>query len=438
MIQGIEVAGGFPLRGEVRVDGDKSISHRAIMFGAIADGVTRVQNLLLGEDVMATVAAFRAMGVEIRQDGREFLINGAGMEGLHRPGKALDMGNSGTAFRLLAGILCGQKWPVTLTGDASLRGRPMDRIIAPLSEMGAWFESDAGRPPLTVHPPGEVQAIRYELPMASAQVKSAVLLAGLYARGNTEVHEPAPTRDHTERMLRGFGYPVRRNGDWISLTGGGRLGAREVDVPSDLSSAAFFIVGALIAPGSEILLRRVGINPSRDGVLRILRRMSADISLENQQEVGGEPLADLRVRHSRLQAVDLDAGDVALAVDEIPVLAVAAACAEGVTTIRGAEELRVKESDRIRTTVAGLTALGVEVLEHPDGMSITGGRVAGGVVESGGDHRIAMAFAMAASAAGSAVRVMDTACINTSFPGFLDLARSAGMAISELPLPGPG
>ena len=436
MIQGIEVAGGIPLAGEVRVDGDKSISHRAIMFGAIADGITKVRNLLLGEDVMATVAAFRAMGVEIRQEGPDILVNGVGMEGLRPPGKALDMGNSGTAFRLLAGILCGQKWSVTLTGDASLRSRPMDRIIAPLSRMGARFESSEGRPPVTIHPPGVLDAIRYELPMASAQVKSAVLLAGLYARGSTEVHEPAPTRDHTERMLQGFGYRILRNGNWISLTGGGRLNAREVDVPSDLSSAAFFIVGALITPGSELLLHRVGINPSRDGVLRILRRMSADITLENRHEVGGEPVADLRVRHSRLQAVDLDAGDIALAVDEVPVLAVAAACAEGVTRIRGAEELRVKESDRIRTTVEGLSALGVKVLEHPDGMSITGGRVSGGVVESRGDHRIAMAFAMAAGA-GSAVRIMDTTCINTSFPGFIALARAAGMSVSDLRSHGP-
>lgn len=438
MVQGIEVAGGVPLRGEVRVDGDKSISHRTVMLGAVADGVTRVRNLLLGEDVLATVAAFRNMGVEIRQDAGELLIHGVGMEGLRNPGKELDMGNSGTAFRLLAGILCGQKWPVTLTGDASLSRRPMDRIIAPLTRMGARFESRDGRPPVTIHPPGAPEAIRYELPMASAQVKSAVLLAGMYARGETSVHEPAPTRDHTERMLRGFGYSVKRDGNWISLSGGGRLRARDMDVPSDLSSAAFFIVGALTTPGSEILLPRVGVNPSRDGLLRILRRMSADISLENLHEVGGEPVADLRVRHSRLRAVDLDAGDIALAVDEVPALAVTAACAQGVTRIRGAEELRVKESDRIRSTVAGLAALGVKVDEHPDGMTITGGRVTGGIVDSRGDHRIAMAFAMAAGAAGSPVRITDTACINTSFPGFIDLARKAGMPVSQVRLSASG
>lgn len=431
MVETLEIIGGSPLTGEVRVDGDKSISHRAIMFGAIADGVTRVRNLLQGEDVLATVAAFRAMGVSIVEDSLGYEVHGAGVDGLVRPDTPLDMGNSGTAFRLLTGLLCGQRWPVTLTGDASLSSRPMGRIIQPLEMMGASFDSNEGKPPVAIHPVRGLQAIRYRMPMASAQVKSAVLLAGIYADGETAVMEPAPTRDHTERMLRGFGYEVRRDGDWISLSGGGRLRACDVEVPADLSSATFFLLGALISPGSEVVLPGVGINPTRDGVLRILRRMAADIHIENPREAGGEPVADLRVKHSALRAVDLDAGDVALAVDEIPSIAIAAACADGTTRIRGAEELRVKESDRIRTTVAGLRALGVAVEEHADGMTIVGGGFRAGEVHSEGDHRIAMAFAMAGNTVPQGVTIHDTACINTSFPRFTALSGEAGMVIRQ-------
>ena len=428
-MQSLEITARRPLVGEIHVDGDKSISHRAVMFGAIADGTTRVSNLLQGEDVKATIAAFHAMGVQIREEDGICLVDGVGVGGLERPSAPLDMGNSGTALRLLAGILCGQRWQSTLTGDASLSSRPMGRIITPLSKMGAAFESREGKPPLTIIPPRALTPIRYELPMASAQVKSAVLLAGLYANGETAVREPAPTRDHTERMLRGFGYPVSRKGDWIALEGGGRLEARDVSVPADLSSATFFILGALISPGSELLLPRVGINPTRDGVLRILARMGADIEVTNAHEVEGEPVADLQVRNGPLHAVELDAGDVALAVDEVPALSVAAAFAQGVTKIRGAGELRVKESDRISTTVAGLRALGVPVDEHDDGMTIHGGRPTGGEVHSHGDHRIAMAFAMAGNAARGPVRIRDTACIDTSFPGFIRLAGKAGMSL---------
>jgi 3-phosphoshikimate 1-carboxyvinyltransferase len=430
-VESIEIIGANSLAGEVRVDGDKSISHRAVMFGALAEGTTRIGNLLKGEDVLATMAAFRAMGVDIREQDGEVLIEGVGMAGLSPPPGPLDMGNSGTALRLLSGILCGQRWETTLTGDASLSSRPMGRIITPLSLMGAEFSSREGRPPLTIRPPERLVPIRYELPMASAQVKSAVLLAGLYTDGETAVKEPAPTRDHTERMLRGFDYPVAVDGDWITLRGGGRLVGREVVVPADLSSATFFILGGLISPGSGLVLPAVGVNPTRDGVLRILRRMGADIRVVNPREVSGEPVADLHVSHSRLHGVDLDAGDIALAVDEVPALAVAAACAEGVTRIQGAEELRVKESDRISTTVAGLRALGISVSEQPDGMTITGGRLAGGEVDSHGDHRIAMAFAMAGNAATGTVRIRNTSCIGTSFPGFAESAKGAGMALRE-------
>jgi 3-phosphoshikimate 1-carboxyvinyltransferase len=320
-----------------------------------------------------------------------------------------------------------------MSGDQSLNNRPMARIIDPLVEMGARIESHDGKPPLTVgfarRDHEKLHGIRYAMPIASAQVKSAVLLAGMYADGITRVKEPRPTRDHTERMLNGFGYPVKSDGGWISLEGGGKLVATDITVPADLSSATFFLLAAVISGDAGLLLRGVGVNPSRNGVLPLLNRMEANISLENQCDVGGEPVADLKVASSGLRAIDIGAADVALAVDEIPAIAVAAACAEGVTRISGAEELRVKESDRIATTVAGLKALGVEVEEHADGMTIQGGPIQGGVVDSHGDHRIAMAFAMAGNIARDPVRIRNVDCVATSFPGFDTLARSMGMSI---------
>ena len=422
---------GGQLRGELKVDGDKSISHRAIMFGSIAKGKTRIKSILEGEDVLATIAAFRKMGVEIRKQDDEYTVEGVGLSGLKQPASALDMGNSGTAFRLLTGLICGRPWPVTLCGDASLSGRPMGRIINPLSEMGAVFDSHEGKPPVTVKPVNKLNGIRYELPMASAQVKSAVLLAGLSADGETAVKEPKPTRDHTERMLRGFGYTVNRKDDWISLQGGGLLEACDIDIPSDLSSATFFIVATLISPGSEIYLKNVGINPSRAGVLSILQRMGGNITLENQRVVGGEPVADILVKHSELLGIDINSDDVALAVDEIPAIAIAAACAQGETHIRGAEELRVKESDRIATTVAGLRALQIEVDEVTDGMSIKGGDFRSGTVDSTGDHRIAMAFTVAGNVAKEQVKIENVDCIATSFPGFLTLGNHCGLRIQQ-------
>jgi 3-phosphoshikimate 1-carboxyvinyltransferase len=423
---------GGVISGEARVPGDKSISHRSIMLGALAEGTTRVSGFLEGEDALATVAAFRAMGVAIEgpEDG-EVAVHGVGLHGLRAPAAALDMGNSGTSMRLIAGLLAGQDFHSELTGDVSLRKRPMGRVIDPLRLMGASIDGSAdGRPPLRVHGGQKLQGIHYDLPMASAQVKSCVLLAGLYAEGRTSVTEPAPTRDHTERMLRGFGYDVRNDDGVISLEGGGRLQATEIDVPADISSAAFFLVAASIAPGSDLLLTHVGINPTRVGVINILQLMGADITLKNHREVGGEPVADIHVRHAPLVGIEIPLDQVPLAIDEFPVLFIAAACATGRTVLRGAEELRVKESDRIAAMAEGLTTLGVhnEVLE--DGIIIDGGSLGGGVIHTYHDHRIAMSFAIAALRASEEIRILDCDPVGTSFPGFDALARGLGLQIT--------
>ena len=423
---------GGVISGEARVPGDKSISHRSIMLGALAEGTTRVSGFLEGEDALATVAAFRALGVAIEgpEDG-EVAVHGVGLHGLRAASAPLDMGNSGTSMRLLAGLLAGQGFASELTGDVSLCKRPMGRVIDPLRLMGASIDGSAeGRPPLRVQGGKTLQGIHYDLPMASAQVKSCVLLAGLYAEGRTSVTEPAPTRDHTERMLRGFGYDVRNDDGVISLEGGGRLQATEIDVPADISSAAFFLVAASIAPGSDLLLTHVGINPTRVGVINILQLMGADITLKNHREVGGEPVADIHVRHAPLAGIEIPLDQVPLAIDEFPVLFIAAACATGRTVLRGAEELRVKESDRIAAMAEGLTTLGVhnEVLE--DGIIIDGGSLGGGVIHTYHDHRIAMSFAIAALRASEEIRILDCDPVGTSFPGFDALARGLGLQIT--------
>lgn len=423
---------GGVISGEVRVPGDKSISHRAIMLGALAEGVTRVNGFLEGEDALATVAAFRAMGVVIEgPDDGELAVHGVGLHGLQAPAGSLDMGNSGTSIRLLAGLLAGQAFSTELTGDVSLCKRPMGRVIDPLRLMGARIEgAGAGTPPLRVSGGQRLHGIHYDLPMASAQVKSCVLLAGLYAEGKTSVTEPAPTRDHTERMLRGFGYPVVTENAVISLEGGGRLQATDIDVPADISSAAFFLVAASIAPDSDLLLTHVGINPTRTGVITILKLMGADITLKNQREVGGEPVADIRVRHAPLQGIEIPRDQVPLAIDEFPALFIAAACARGRTVLRGAEELRVKESDRIAAMAAGLVTLGVHCEVLADGIIIEGGALGGGVIDTFHDHRIAMSFAIAALRAEDVIRVLDCDHVSTSFPGFDALARGLGLQIS--------
>jgi 3-phosphoshikimate 1-carboxyvinyltransferase len=424
---------GGHLAGRLRVPGDKSISHRAVMLGAIAQGATRIRGLLEGDDVLATLAAFRSMGVQAEgPQAGELTVHGVGPGGLQAPAAALDLGNSGTAMRLLCGLLCGQGFDSTLTGDESLVRRPMGRVADPLRSMGAQIDCAEGDlPPLRIKGGQPLHGIDYRLPVASAQVKSAILLAGLYADGETAVEEPAPTRDHTERMLAGFGYPVERDGDRISLRGGGTLQGRDIEVPGDISSAAFFLVGASVAEGSDLVLENIGINPTRTGVLNILCQMGADITLANEREVGGEPVADIRVRSARLRGIHIPESDVPLAIDEFPALFVAAAAAEGRTVLTGAEELRVKESDRIAVMADGLRRLGVSVEETADGAIIQGrDGFEAGEVHSHGDHRVAMAFAMAALRARGELRIRDCRNVATSFPGFVALAGRAGLGVS--------
>lgn len=422
---------GGAVNGTVRVPGDKSISHRSIMFGAIADGTTTVEGFLEGEDALSTLKAFQAMGVEIEgPDAGRVTIHGVGRDGLQAPAGELYMGNSGTSMRLLAGLLAGQPFDVTMTGDVSLSKRPMERVAAPLREMGAVVETaEGGRPPLTLRGGQQLKAIDYVLPMASAQVKSCVLLAGMYAEGETRTTEPAPTRDHSERMLKGFGYPVVVNGATATLSGGHRLKAVHIDVPADISSAAFFMVAASIAPGADLTLQHVGINPTRVGIINILREMGGDITLSNEREVGGEPVADIRVRYAPLKGIDIPEEQVPLAIDEFPVLFVAAACAEGRTVLRGAEELRVKESDRIQVMADGLVSLGVNAQATPDGIIIDGGPIGGGRVNSHHDHRIAMSFSVAALRASDTIHIEDCDNVATSFPNFVELATQVGMRI---------
>lgn len=424
---------GGSLSGRIRVPGDKSISHRSIMLGSLAEGVTQVEGFLEGEDALATLQAFRDMGVVIEGPHHgKVTIHGVGLNGLQPPPGPLYLGNSGTSMRLLSGLLAAQPFDTVLTGDASLSKRPMNRVAKPLREMGAVIETGPeGRPPLTIRGGQRLTGMSYDMPMASAQVKSCLLLAGLYAAGETSVTEPAPTRDHTERMLRGFGYPVTVDGNVASVESGHKLSATHIEVPADISSAAFFLVAASIAEGSELVLEHVGINPTRTGVIDILKLMGADLTLENQREVGGEPVADIRVRAAKLKGIDIPEDLVPLAIDEFPVLFVAAACAEGRTVLRGAEELRVKESDRIQVMADGLIALGVKAEPTPDGIIIEGGPIGGGEVWSHGDHRIAMSFSVASLRATAPIRIHDCANVATSFPNFLGLAAGAGIRVAE-------
>lgn len=422
---------GGQLTGEHRVPGDKSMSHRAVMLGSLAEGVTEVAGFLEGEDALRTIAAFRQMGVAI--DGPKagsLSISGVGLNGLSAPQQPLDLGNAGTGMRLFAGILSGQDFDSELIGDASLMQRPMGRVIYPLSKMGARIDSlPEGRPPLVISGGQTLQGIHYDLPIASAQVKSCVLLAGLYAKGRTSVTEPAPTRDHTERMLSGFGYDVDTTNGVIGLDGGGRLVGTSIDIPADVSSAAFLLVGASIAPGSDVLLKHVGMNPTRVGVLNILTLMGADISVLNPREIGGEPVADLHVRYAPLHGIDIPEDEVPLAIDEFPVLFIAAACATGTTILRGASELRVKESDRIAAMAEGLSTLGIKNEPTPDGIVIEGGKLEGGSINTFHDHRIAMAFAIAGLRASAEIEVLDCDHVATSFPGFAELISSAGLKL---------
>jgi 3-phosphoshikimate 1-carboxyvinyltransferase len=408
------------------------------MFAAIADGVSRIEGFLEGEDTRATAAVFAQLGVRVESPGPGVrIVHGVGVDGLRPATAALDCGNAGTAMRLLAGLLAGQRFDSVLVGDASLSRRPMGRVIDPLAAMGAHIESSGGLPPLRVAGAQRLHAIDYLLPVASAQVKSALLLAALYADGETRLRETHPTRDYTERMLRSFGVEIDFAPGHAALRGGQRLHSTNIRVPADFSSAAFFVVAATLVPGSELRLRGVGINPRRTGLLHALRAMGADIREVHADEgkvpvqATDEAVADLVVRHAPLHGIELPIAHVADMIDEFPALFVAAACATGRTTIRGATELRVKESDRIATMAAGLRALGITVDETPDGATIHGGVLRGGSIDSHGDHRVAMAFAVAAQCAGGDVRIDDVANVSTSFPGFDTLAREVGFGLRD-------
>lgn len=414
----------------VTVPGDKSVSHRALMLGSIAEGRTEVSGFLTGEDCLATLAVMRALGVDIQQpSATELSIDGVGLRGLQAPDRDLDLGNSGTAMRLMTGLLSGQSFDSVLTGDESLTARPMERIIKPLTQMGATIESHDGRPPLAIRATDRLRGISYQTPMASAQVKSAVLLGGLYADGETSVTEPAVTRDHTERMLRSMGVTVTSIDGTVSLTGGQQLRGCQVNVPADLSSAAFVMLAALLAENADIQIRNVGVNPTRTGIISILQSMGADISLENDQLLGEEPVADIRVRSSKLHGGRVDASLVSLAIDEFPVLFVAAAAASGKTEFSGIGELRVKESDRISAMADAFGNLGIQVDETDDGAVVHGGHFNGGTVQSHGDHRVAMSLALAGTIAADEVIVEDVNAVDTSFPGFCECMTAIGAQI---------
>ncbi|WP_114241035.1 3-phosphoshikimate 1-carboxyvinyltransferase [Dyella sp. C9] len=422
---------GRALHGSVRVPGDKSVSHRALMLGALADGTSHIRGFLEGEDTRATAKVLQQLGVRIEApaDG-ERVVHGVGLHGLRGTAHALDCGNAGTGMRLLAGLLAGQAFDSTLVGDESLSRRPMRRVTEPLARMGARIDTQDGLPPLQVRGGQPLRGISYTLPVASAQVKSALLLAGLYAQGETEVIEPHPTRDYTERMLAAFGWPIAFEPGRARLSGGHALRATDVDVPADFSSAAFFLVAASLVPGSALRLPSVGLNPRRTGLLQVLRLMGADIRVENERESGGEPVGDLVVRHAPLHGIKLPEALVPDMIDEFPALFVAAAAAKGRTVVRGAAELRVKESDRIASMANGLRALGVSIEEAPDGATIEGGVIGGGNIDSHGDHRIAMSFAVAGLVADAPVHIGDCANVATSFPGFTTLANGCGFQLT--------
>jgi 3-phosphoshikimate 1-carboxyvinyltransferase len=429
------VAGpGGKIEGELTVPGDKSISHRALMFGGIAEGDTEITGFLAGEDCLATLRALQSLGVRIERPEEEHVfVHGVGPDGLRPAAAALDMGNAGTAIRLFMGLLAPQRFNSTLIGDESLMRRPMERVAGPLRMMGANIQTHDGKPPVEIHASPGMRAIDYTLPVASAQVKSAILLAGLQSFGRTHVTEPAPSRDHTERMLASFGVEVLREGATVAIEGGQTLRGTHVRVPGDFSSAAFFIVAGCLAAENGLLLRNVGVNPTRTGLIEMLRQMGADIRVHPQAtaDANGEPIADIEVRKSRLRGIKVPESLVPLSIDEFPVFFVAAACAEGETLVRGALELRVKESDRLAAMAQGLTALGVENQLLADGLWIRGtDRFGGGTIDSHGDHRIAMSFAIASLKARAPIEILDVANVATSFPGFVTLARKAGLQIA--------
>ena len=414
------------LKGTMAVPGDKSISHRAVMLGALAEGVTEIRNFLMGEDCLSTIKCFKAMGVEINQESEVITVHGKGLDGLQEPVEVLDCGNSGTTTRLMLGILSGQPFFSVLTGDDSLRRRPMGRVVNPLSQMGArlYGRRDNTLLPLAVQG-GGLQPIHYQTPVASAQVKSAILFAGLFACGVTVVEEPTTSRDHTERMLKHFGAKIDVYDKIIAVNGLPNLTGCRVNVPGDISSAAFFMVAAAIVPGSDVTITGVGINPTRDGILEVLENMGADIEVFNKRQQSGEPVADIRVRGSELKGTVVGGDIIPRLIDEIPILAVAAARAKGKTVFQDVAELRVKETDRIATVAGELVKFGVKVEEQPDGLVVEGSdNLHGAVCNSHGDHRIAMAMAVAGLVADGETVVQETDCANVSFPGFADALKS--------------
>ena len=428
---------GGSVSGTLTVPGDKSISHRALMLGALAAGDTQISGFLAGEDCLATARALQALGVHIeRPQDTQVLVHGVGAHGLAAPRSPLDMGNAGTAMRLMMGLLAPQKFDSTLIGDASLMRRPMERVAVPLQMMGARIQTHQGRPPVEIRGTPHLRAIHYSLPVASAQVKSAVLLAGLAASGRTHLTEPVPSRDHTERMLGAFGVQLAREGRSITMEGGQTLRGTAVRVPADFSSAAFFLVAGCLAADRPLTLINIGVNPTRIGLIELLRRMGADIRLHPYTVPGGpnpEPVADIEVHRSPLHGITVPEALIPGSIDEFPVFFIAAACASGETLVRGALELRVKESDRLAAMAAGLGQLGVEHQLLPDGLWIRGAdALTGGTIDSCGDHRVAMAFAVAALRARAPIEIRDVANVATSFPGFAGTARAAGLAVEAL------
>lgn len=422
------------IHGDIIVPGDKSISHRSIMLGSIAKGDTHVEGFLEGEDCLATLAAFKSMGVIIEGPvNHHLLIHGVGKHGLKAPKQAIDCGNSGTSMRLLAGLLAAQSFDSQLTGDESLLKRPMSRVSKPLTQMGADIITEAGKPPIAIRGGQELKAIEYLMPEASAQVKSCILLAGMYAKGNTVILEKGISRDHTEQMLKAFSYPLKLNQHSIEINSHNECIGTQINIPGDISSAAFMIVAATIIPDSDVLIRNVGINPTRTGVLSLLSEMGANIVLVNQRQFGEEPVADLRVRYAPLKGMTIKPEMVPLAIDEFPILFIAAACAKGVTILSGAKELRMKESDRIGVMVDGLTQLGIEAIGFEDGVRIQGGVIKGGVVDSLGDHRIAMSFAVAGAVAQQPISIKNCANVATSFPDFVSTANTLQFQIEDIP-----
>ena len=422
-----------PLKGTIKVPGDKSISHRSIMLGSIADGVTKVSGFLEGEDSLATLSAFKDMGVKIERNGSNVAINGVGKYGLKEPINSLNLGNSGTSIRLMSGLLSAQSFDSELCGDESLSKRPMGRVIEPLRLMGADISGNDSKPPLLIKGGKQLSSIEYTLPVASAQIKSCLLLAGLYSDGKTTIIENGISRDHTERMLKGFGYDVTSSSNTISLMGGGSLKSCDIDVPSDISSAAFFMVAGCISENSSIVLEAVNINPTRTGVIDILRLMGGNLELLNQRLQAGELIADIKVTSSELKGIEIPENLVPLAIDEFPVLFIAASCAKGETVLTGAKELRVKESDRIQVMADGLTALGIDNEVLDDGIRIIGGefKEQTSSIKSHHDHRISMAFAIASVKSKFNIEIEGVDNVKTSFPNFVELANSIGMKIKE-------